>query len=133
MSNAPRPPAAVPATSYQQQRQRLYKYKLILGGAVLAIAVVAVMGSKLFSISVPNGTPLGLSASASNNVVALIQTLEAYTPSLHRNHANDRCTVSLFVYRADGASKGRMIRIGKGFRASELNLMKVLGFDGATV
>ena len=106
------------------------KVMLILVVGLLLLAAVAATAKKMFSIRVPHGTPSGSSLRADKHIATLIQTLEPYVPSLHRNPANDRYRVGLFVYPVDGSSPGKLIPIGKGFQAGELRLTKLLGYDG---
>jgi len=106
---------------------------MILAGILIACALLTVGFRSQFLIEVPNGFPMAESLRAGNDIVTLIQTLEPYVPSLHRNPENDRYAVALFVSPSDGSSRGNMIPIGKGFRSSELRLARVLGFDGSTV
>jgi len=106
---------------------------MILAGILIACALLTVGFRSQFLIEVPNGFPMAESVRAGNDIVTLIQTLEPYVPSLHRNPKNDRYAVALFVFPADGSSRGNMIPIREGFRSSELRLARVLGFDGSTV
>ncbi len=112
---------------------RYFKAKMILAGVLVVCAFLAVGFKSIFSIQVPNGSPLAESVRAGNHIVTLIQTLEPYVVSLHRNPENNRYAVALFVAPVDGSSRKNMIPIGKGFRSSELQLARVLGFDGITV
>ena len=60
------------------------------------------------------------------------QTLEAYTPSLNRNHGNDTYRFSVFLAPLDG-SEPKLIPIGGGFSSSAMGLAKILGSDGRTL
>ncbi|MBP7950565.1 MAG: hypothetical protein KA004_13010 [Verrucomicrobiales bacterium] len=112
---------------------RLTTFKFILGLIVLVLAVGAVALRKVFMIASPTGFPIALSVRTPQHVATLIQTLEPYVPSLHRNPANDRYRLALFLHPVDGRSAGRLIQIAKGFRPGELQLAKLHGCDGRTV
>ena len=107
----------------------------VIAVAILALIVGGFMFSKFFKIKVEHGSPLGESARTSDQIATLISTLEPYVPSLHRNPENDRYRVSLFLYPETGDSKGKMIPIRDGLRASETSTLsglgtRILGFDG---
>jgi hypothetical protein len=112
---------------------RLTTLKLVLALVVLGAVVGAVGLRKLFMISSPTGFPIGLSVRAPGHIATLVQTLEPYVPSLHRNPANDRYRLALFLYPVDGSSTGRMVPIAEGRPTGEFQLAKLLGSDGRTV
>ena len=111
------------------------KDRLAIALAIISLSLVAVAATvtEMFSVKSPHGSPAGSSARASGHIVTLIRTLEPYTATLHRNPGNDRYRIALFVQQVEGRSPGRMIRIGKGFRAEELRLARIIGYDGSVV
>lgn len=126
------PPPQLTDTKAQFLRGSEAKSKIMfITAIVLLVGSVAVWGGlRLLSIRVPHGTPLGESVRATGEIATLIQTLESYVPSLHRNPSNDRYSLSLFLYPLDGSSPGRMIPLAKHLRAEESSWAKLLGSDG---
>jgi hypothetical protein len=106
---------------------------VIVSVILLGLAAAAIAAKSLFSIRVPHGSPVGPSLRAGTHIATLIQTLEPYLVSLHRNPANDRFRVGLFLQPVDGRSPGRLIPIGRGFRAGQLGLIRLIAFDGSVV
>ena len=119
----------------QRRIPNIRKDRLVIALAILSLSLVAGAATvrKIFSVKSPHGSPAGSSARASGTIATLIRTLEPYTATLHRNPGNDRYRVALFVQPVEGRSPGRMIRIGKGFRAEELRLARIIGYDGSVV
>lgn len=121
----------------QQRALRFYRAKQKL---MLTVALVVAVGALVtagimwsLSIRVPHGTPSGNSVRAANEIATLIQTLEAYVPSLHRDPSRDRYRLSLFLYPVDGRSPGRSIALERHLGAQEAAWAKLLGGDGRTV
>lgn len=129
-ASAPPKPRARPDVSFVT---RLTSFKLILGLIVLVVAISAVALRKMFMISSPTGFPIALSVRTPQRIATLIQALEPYVPSLHRNPANDRYRLGLFLYPSDGSSAGRLIPIAKQRPGGDFRLAKLLGCDGRTV
>lgn len=111
------------------------KAKIALAaGTVLLAAAVALWGmKKSLSIRVPHGVPVGASVRTPGEIATLIQTLEAYVPSLHRNPARDRFRLSLYLHPVDGGSAGRTFPLGEGLEAQQVQWATLLGCDGRTV
>jgi len=127
------PPTPLPPSPHQIFRERKAKLMTILTIIVLVMAAAAVAFKTMFSIKSPTGSPLGLSVRTPEHIASLIQTLEPYVPTLHRNPDNDRYSLSLFLCPQDGRSPGKMISITKHRRAQEFTLAKILGCDGSAV
>jgi hypothetical protein len=87
----------------------------------------------VFTIQSGTGTPYGLSVRTGGHVATLIQALEPYTPSLHRDASKDRYRMGLYVVPADGSSQGRLIPIVGDQPIASFNLAKILGSDGRTL
>jgi len=104
---------------------------LAVAALLLTAGAATVMG--MFSVTSPHGSPVGASVRASGQIATLIRTLEPYTASLQRNPENDRYRIALFVHPVEGRLPGRMLPIGKGLRAGELQLAQIIGYDGAVV
>lgn len=126
----PAPPRAVPRESLVT---RISTLKLKLGLAVLGAAAVAVAARSLFTIASPTGFPLGPSVRTPQHVATLIQALEPYVPSLHRDPADDRYRLALFLHPLDGRSTERMVPIAQQRPGGEFRLARLLGSDGRTV
>ncbi|MBK8741352.1 MAG: hypothetical protein IPM02_18380 [Betaproteobacteria bacterium] len=128
-------PPRLPTQQQQFLRVSAAKSKIMLiASIVLVVGVLAFWGvTQALSIRVPHGAPSGNSVRAGGEIATLIQTLETYVPSLHRNPDNDRYHLSLFLYPVDGSSPGRLVPLAKNLRAQEAGWAKLLGGDGRTV
>jgi len=127
------PPPISPRAQHLAFRERKAKLMTIIAVTLLALAAAAIGFKTLFSVKSSTGSPLGLSVRAPEHIATLIQSLEAYVPSLHRNPENDRYRLALLLTPQDGHSPGKMILIAKQLRGQEFNLVKLLGCDGTTV
>ena len=67
------------------------------------------------------------------HVATLIQTLEPYVPSLHRDASKDRYRISILLSPLDGRSAGRLITIAEGLSTGQFVLPRILGSDGRTL
>lgn len=128
-------PAAHPPPDVAFVR-RFGSVKAILGVIVFVVALIfgGVMWfkDKVLSIDPGKGVPLGLCVRTDTHIATLIQTLEAYTPSLHRDGSKDRFTVSIFIVPLDG-SEPKQVPIMREKEFSSIQLAKVLGSDGSTL
>lgn len=110
--------------------------KARLGVIVLAVALILDgmfwLKDKLLTIDPGKGAPLGLCVRTDHHIATLMQTLEPYTPSSHRDGSEDRFTVSIFIVPLDG-SKPRLIPIIHEQPFPSIQLAKVLGSDGSTL
>lgn len=108
----------------------------LVAGAVALVFVTAVVAGdakKLLMIKSPTGTPLGLSVRAPQHIATLIEALEPYAPSLHRDPSKDRYRIGLFLQPLDGRSPGRLIPLTAGQPAADFRMTKLIGCDGVTV
>lgn len=116
--------------------RRFTALKARLGLIVLAVALIfggmICLKDKLLAIDPGKGAPLGLCVRTDHHIATLMQTLEPYTPSLHRDGSEDRFTVSIFIVPLDG-SKPRLIPILHEQSFPSVQLAKVLGSDGSTL
>ncbi len=99
---------------------------------VLCLAVGGWVAGKLLVIDPGKGTPVAPTARTGTHFATLIATLEAYTPSLHRDGSRDRYTLSVFLVPLDGAAPKR-IRLAEGLTPGAFSLAKVIGSDGRTL
>ena len=104
---------------------------IVLVGAVILGAWVW-FKDKVLVIDPGTGTPIGLSVRTDAHIATLLQTLEPYIPSLHRDHSKDTYRVSLFLVPLDD-SAARLIPVVGGLSASAFSLAKILGSDGRTL
>lgn len=125
----PSSPAASPSARYRQLRTRL-----ALGvGLVAVVAGGAVwLKNKVLVIDPGKGAPFGDCVRADSHIATLIQTLEPYTPSLHRDHSKDRQRLSLLLVPLDGTAP-RIVPIAADLVPGSYSLAKVLGSDGRTL
>lgn len=84
---------------------------------------------QLFGIQPGQGVPLGLSLRTDQHVATLIQTLEPYLPSLHRDGSRDRFRISLLLVPLAGGAP-TLLPVKGGLSAPAIGLGKVLGSDG---
>ena len=109
------------------------KVVYIAAVAVVALALAFWAAKQFLSIRAPYGTPLADSVRAGDDIATLISSLEGYIPSLHRDPADDRYRLALFLYPVNGSSPGRMIPLAKELRAVESSRARLFGGDGRTV
>ncbi len=117
---------------YARYRDFRLKLALGVGGAAIIIGGILWMKNELLTIDPGKGTPLGLCVRTDSHIATLVQTLEPYTPSLHRDGSKDRFSVSLFLVPLDGSSP-RLVPIADGLEGNSFSLAKVLGSDGRTL
>ncbi|MBK7753720.1 MAG: hypothetical protein IPI41_14270 [Flavobacteriales bacterium] len=129
----PPPPRGAPDVTFVR---KLSSLKAMLGIVVLVGTLlfggVMWFKEKVLSIDPGKGVPLGLCVRTDTHIATLIQTLEAYTPSLHRDGSKDRFTVSIFIVPLDGSGP-KLIPIAEEKTFSSYQLAKVLGSDGRTL
>lgn len=133
IQSSPTGASVPPQTEARAWRARRTKIMGTLVVMVLVCAAAAVAFKTLFSVRTAGGNPLGLSVRTPEHIATLVESLESYIPSLHRNPENDRYRLSLFLTPMDGRSPGKMIPVAQHRRAQEFQLTKLLGCDGTTV
>ncbi len=116
------------------RRYRSFRFKFAMAVSALGLIFAGLMWVKksILVIDPGRGTPLGLSVRSDRHIATLIQSLEAYTPSLHRDGSKDRFTVSIFIVPLDGGGP-KLIPIVHERGFSSFQLAKVLGSDGRTL
>lgn len=131
---SPPPPPSKPSDANMYFRLSALKarFAAIAGVVILAGGLLVWGVQKALSIRVPHGSPMGLSARSGDQIATLIQTLEAYVPSLHRDPAKDRYRISLFLWPVDGTTAGRLIPLAKE-RPAQSQGIELLGGDGRWV
>jgi hypothetical protein len=107
--------------------------RVVMAAALAGPAAVAAASWNPFMISSPTGFPLGPAVRTPQHIATLIQALEPYVPSLHRNPANDRYRLALWLLPVDGRGSVRHVSIAEQRPAGEFRLAGLLGCDGRTV
>jgi hypothetical protein len=117
----------------------VYRYRELRGRfAVILLAVVLLVGAALWFktrvlvIDSPHGVPFGSTVRTDTHLATLISTLQPYTPSLHRDGAKDRFTLSVFLVPLDGSTP-RLVPLVRDQPAGGYNLARVIGGDGTTM
>lgn len=114
-------------------RERYHKLRLAVALAVLAALSLFGVARFVFSIAPSKAIPVSDSLRAGDFFVTLVRSQEAYVPSLHRDPSKDRFRLYLFVCQADGSPGNRLVEIGGEYRVSEIELSRILGYDGRFV
>ncbi|MBL7964669.1 MAG: hypothetical protein JNM31_12600 [Flavobacteriales bacterium] len=114
---------------YHRYRDVKLKLALAVGVIVLLIVFAAFIMKSAFRIDPGMGSPLGHAVRTDQHIVLLVQHLEAYIPSLHRDHSKDTYSVSLFIVPLDGGAP-QLVKVREGLSAGSFSLAKVLGSDG---
>ncbi len=123
-----RPGAVESHWFFRLSRLRMQLGLILLVGALL-IGVGVWVKDLLFTINPAQGTAIGLSLRTDRHIATLIQTLEAYVPTLNRNHGNDTYRISLFLVPLDGADS-HLIPLRSGLSANAFSNARILGSDG---
>lgn len=111
----------------------LTSYKTSLALIVLGIAAViaVVFGSRLFKVRTI-GRPAGEFIRTKHHFVALIETVEPYIPSLHRNPDREQLRFDLLLQPVDGKSPKRLIPVARRLQKLQYQI-RMLGEDGDLV
>lgn len=113
--------------------RRFSTLKALFGGAVLIGALIlggiVWLKNKVLVIDPGKGTPIGLAVRTDTHIATLIRTLEAYTPSLHRDRSKDTYAIGVFIVPLDGSTP-RLVPISGGHSGNSLGLVKILGGNG---
>lgn len=129
----PPPPPKPPDTSFVR---RLTGLKAMLGIVVLVGALIFGgmwwLKDKLFTIDPGDASPVGLAVRTDRHIAMLMSRLDAYTPSLHRDHGQDTYSLSLFIVPLDG-SDPKLVPIKSGLSPASYSLAKVIGSDGRAI
>ncbi len=127
--SSPTPPTKSPASFPLTYSRLKAKMALWLGGVVLVLAVIAWVCRGMFVIET-TGTPLGDSVRVGDTIATLIQRLEPYVPSLHRDHGKDTYSTGLLLHAAGTVTRPEYVAIASGHQAGSLQLSKFLACDG---
>jgi len=121
-------PGSASAWVFRLSTLRMKFGLLLLLGSLIAGALLWIKQT-VFSIDPGKGTPIGYSLRTAGHIATLIQTLEPYTPSLHRNPDQDRYRISLFLAPLDGGQPLHL-SIRSGLAGSTASQSRILGSDG---
>jgi hypothetical protein len=128
----PAPPAAKPEFSmsrYRQLRSALATVVFVL--AALAAGVLW-LRDRFLTIGAGQGTAVGDTVRSDRYAATLLQTLEPYVPSLHRDHSLDRYGLRLFLVPLDGSAT-RLVSLRGGLTGSQTSRARILGSDARTL
>lgn len=128
----PTPRTAGPTAWYGRYRDLKVKLAVLVGAIALIFGGVVWLKDEFLVIDPGPGTPLGDAVRTEQHVAILLQTLEAYTPSLHRDHSKDRYSVGMLLIPLDGSAP-RKVPIREGFEGNSFSLARILGSDGRTL
>ena len=124
----------IPQPDLSMARYRSVRMKFAVGVGVIALIAGAVMWfkNKVLVIDPGKGIPFGSCVRTDTHIATLIEALEPYTPSLHRDHSKDRHRLSVFMVPLDGSAPKCIPLIGD-LTPGAYSLGKILGSDGRTL
>jgi hypothetical protein len=115
---------------------RLRRLRSALATVVFVLAALAAgaiwLTEKFLTIDPGKGTAIGLTVRTDRFAATIIQNLEPYVPSLHRDHSLDRYSLSLFLVPLDGTAT-HLIPVREGMSGNSFGLARILGSDGRTL
>jgi hypothetical protein len=116
------------------EKYRSLRTKLALAVLALTAAAAGILWIKqnLLVIDPGKGSPVGSSARTDKHIATFIQHLEPYTPSLHRDHSQDRYRLSVFLVPLDGGEP-KLVPFRGGLSGGSYSLARILGSDGRTL
>ena len=125
---------AVAQPGFSMARYRSVRMRFAVGVGIAALIAGALMWfkNKVLVIDPGKGIPFGSCVRTDAHIATLIETLEPYTPSLHRDHSKDRHRLSVFLVPLDG-SVPRCIPLIGDLTPGAYSLGKILGSDGRTL
>ena len=129
----PKQEARADAAAWMKRRSAL---RAKLGSIVLigGLLVAAFFWMKQTFLVIDPGTPapLGQCVRTDKHIATLLQQLEPYTPSLHRDASKDRYRLSVMLIPLDG-SDPVVVPISGGHSPNTYSLGRILGSDGHTL
>jgi hypothetical protein len=108
------------------------KLGIVVLVAGLAVAAAAWVKARVLVIEPGPGTPMGSTVRTDTHLATLIQRLQPYTPSLHRDPSKDRNTVSVFLVPLDGSAP-KLVRLVGDLPPGSYSLARPIGSDGRTM
>lgn len=121
-----------PTAWYGRYRDLKMKLALAVGAVAVIFGGMVWLKDTFLVIDPGPGTPLGDAVRTDAHIAILLQTLEAYTPSLHRDHSKDRYAISALLVPLDGSSPKKVL-IKEGLEGNSFSLAELLGSDGRTL
>lgn len=97
--------------------------------AVLVVGAALWVKTRVLVVQPGSGAPLGSTVRSDTHLATLIQQLQPYTPSLHRDASRDRYTLSLLLLPLAGGEAVR-VPLRKDLPPGSYSLARVLGSDG---
>lgn len=101
-----------------------------VGAAVLGL--IAWIGRAALSIET-TGTRFGDSVRVGNVIATMMQRLEPYVPSLHRDASKDRYSVGVLLHAADGSVPPRYLEIEGGLTGGSVQTVQFIGTDATRI
>lgn len=120
------------AAWYQRYRHLRLKFALGLGAFAVVALLFGWLKNTMLTIDPGPGTPIGPSVRTDTHIATLIQTLEPYVPSLHRDPGKDRYAISIHLVPLDGDDP-QLVPIRGELAPNEFALAKLLGSEGHTL
>jgi hypothetical protein len=115
---------------------RLRRLRSALAAVVFVLAALAAgaiwLAERFLSIDPGKGTAIGSTVRTDRFTATMIQNLEPYIPSLHRDHSLDRYSLSIFLVPLDGGAT-HLVRVREGMGGNSFGLARILGSDGRTL
>ncbi len=127
-------PSPVARPGFSMERYRAVRMKFAVGVGIVALIAGALMWfkNKVLVIDPGKGIPFGTAVRNGTHIATLIEALEPYTPSLHRDHSKDRHRLSVFMVPLDGSAP-KCIPLIADLTPGAYSLGKILGSDGRTL
>jgi hypothetical protein len=129
-------PPPLPQASASDFMTRLRRLRSALATVVFVLAALAAgaiwLAEKFLSIDPGKGTAIGSTVRTDRFTATIIQNLEPYIPSLHRDHSLDRYSLSIFLVPLDGGAT-HLVPVRKGLEGNGFSLARILGGDARTL
>jgi hypothetical protein len=123
-------PLEPPPRSWSMRLTQLRsKLALYFGLGVIVLAALAWLARSFLEIQT-TGAPWGPSLRVGDTIATLTSRLEPYSPSLHRDPAQDRYTLGLLLHDAGSAEAPRILDLARGRTGSELQHAKLVQSAG---
>jgi hypothetical protein len=128
------PPASAAKPEFSMSRYR--QLRSALATVVFVLAALAAgalwLRDRFLTIDPGKGTAAGDTVRSDRYAATLIQSLEPYVPSLHRDHSLDRYGLQLFLVPLDGSAT-RLVSLRSGLTGSQTSRARILGSDAGTL
>lgn len=103
-----------------------------IGVAATVVGATLWLGRSALSIET-TGTRFGDSVRAGNTIATLIQRLEPYVPSPHRDASKDRYSMGILLHSTDGSTPPTFVAVSSDHAAGSLQNSRFLGVDSERI